>query len=441
MERLPNHEAMIDPKVCARMREDWNARAQEDANYYVAFGRRGQPLEEFFDTANEVAVSIARELKRLPPSNRLRALEIGCGPGRLIRPLSSLFGEIHGVDVSDAMVRLARERLQDLPNVYVHATSGADLAPFASDSFDLVYSYAVFQHIPSEEVVFQYLRESRRVLKTGGILRCQINGLPETAARYDTWNGVRISAGKIAAFAERHDFQLLALEGVETQYMWVTMRKRPQGWSKCLAATPPPEGIRIRRITSANSSEPGAPPVGRFAAISIWVEGMPEDCDINHMGVWVGGRRAFCTYMGPEESGALRQVNALLPAGLSTGLQLVEMRWGGAPVGPAATLRVIPPPPAVPRIVSVTDGINLLCRYRTETGTVKVTLEEAVEVDRLRASVGGLPVYELDTFCTDPRVPRHEVNFRISPGLKPGTHELIVQLGKRLLRAPLTVAG
>ena len=40
----------------------------------------------------------------------LRALEIGCGPGRLMKPLSRNFGEIHGVDVSDEMVRLARER-------------------------------------------------------------------------------------------------------------------------------------------------------------------------------------------------------------------------------------------------------------------------------------------------------------------------------------------
>lgn len=441
MERLPDKEAMIDPQVCARMREDWNARAQEDAHYYVAFGRRGQPLEEFFDTANEVAVSIARELKRLPSPNRLRALEIGCGPGRLMRALSSHFSEIHGVDVSDVMVRLARERLQDVPHAYVYATSGADLAPFAADSLDLVYSYAVFQHIPSEEVVFQYLQESHRVLKEGGILRCQINGLPETAARYDTWNGVRISAGKIATFAWSHDFQLLALEGVETQYMWVTMRKRPKGWGALLASTPPPKGIRIRRITNASSSEPGATPVGRFAAISIWIEGLPEEADLNHMGVWIGGRRAFCTYIGPEESGGLRQVNALLPTGLSTGLQTVEVRWGDSLVAPPATLRVIPPPPAVPRIVSVTDGIHLLCRYRTETGTVKVTLEEAVAVDRLRASVGGLPVHEVDVFCTDPRTPRHEVNFRVSPALKPGNYEIIVELGKRLLRAPLTVAG
>ena len=56
--------------------------------------------------------------------------------------------------------------------------AGRDLAAFADESFDLVYSYAVFQHIPSRDVVMQYLREARRVLKPGGLL-----ALPDQRAR------------------------------------------------------------------------------------------------------------------------------------------------------------------------------------------------------------------------------------------------------------------
>ena len=82
-----------------------------------------------------------------------------------MRPMSRHFVEIHGVDVSDEMIGLAREKLRDIPNAHPHVTDGASLAQFADDSFDFVYSYAVFQHIPSRDVVFQYLREIRRVLK------------------------------------------------------------------------------------------------------------------------------------------------------------------------------------------------------------------------------------------------------------------------------------
>src|ERR1017187_6155291 len=103
-----------DSQVLERMRADWNQRAGEDAYYYVAFGRRDQDDEEFFSTATDVLRLLTGELKRL--RGRHAALEIGCGPGRLMRPLSRHFGEIHGVDVSDEMIRLAGERLRDTPN-------------------------------------------------------------------------------------------------------------------------------------------------------------------------------------------------------------------------------------------------------------------------------------------------------------------------------------
>ena len=45
---------MEDPKVLERMRADWNQRAGEDANYYVAFGRREQDDEEFFATGSDI---------------------------------------------------------------------------------------------------------------------------------------------------------------------------------------------------------------------------------------------------------------------------------------------------------------------------------------------------------------------------------------------------
>src|SRR5687767_7937056 len=163
--------------VSARMQADWNRRAREDAHYFVAFGRRNQTDDEFFATAHEQVIGLRREFPRLPPAapRSRRALEIGCGPGRLLRPMSRYFGEIHGVDVSDEMVRLAREKLAYIPHAHVHHAPNSTLEAFADGSFDFVYSYAVFQHIPSREVVFGYLEEACRVLKPGGILRCQIN--------------------------------------------------------------------------------------------------------------------------------------------------------------------------------------------------------------------------------------------------------------------------
>ncbi|MBM3746777.1 MAG: class I SAM-dependent methyltransferase [Acidobacteria bacterium] len=446
---------MPDHDVCERMREDWNRRALEDASYYVAFGRREQSEEEFFATGVELAEGLARELKRLGPlphgrgsdtalteprasASGLRALEIGCGLGRLMRPLAPRFTELHGVDVSDEMLRRATGNLRGVPNAHVHLTSGADLAMFSDGFFDLVYSYAVFQHIPSREVVFQYLREARRVMREGAILRFQVNGLPETVGRYDTWSGVRIPADDIAAFARDHDFQLLALEGALTQYMWITFRKQPQGWRQRLIERRPETRARIRRITNAHSSEPVAPSRGRFASVSLWLEGLSPDCDLNHLEVRVGGVPGALQHLGPPEPDGLQQLNTGLPDGLYSGLQAVEVFWLGRPLAPPATLRVIPPGPLVPRIVSVTDGIDLLSGTRITSRSVKVGVEEMATPSQLRAFIDGIRIPDADFFCVDPVPPRFEVNLRLPEAVGPGSHQLELSVGTRCF-APITV--
>lgn len=421
------------------MRDDWNRRAREDAHYYVAFGRRDQDRAEFFATAAEIAHSLESELQRLPPDvpAARRALEIGCGPGRLMRPLAKHFGEIFGVDVSDEMISRAREYLADIPHAHPVHAPGSDLRAFADDSFDFVYSYAVFQHIPDRETVFRYFHETRRVLKTGGIARLQINGLPETAARYDTWSGVRISAADVAAFALDNDLQLLALEGASTQYMWTTWRKRPAGWYG-LPPTAPGGGVRLARITNSLSSEPAAPAQGRFASVSLWFYDLPAECDLSRLLVQIGGRRAFVTYIGPRRHNRLHQVTAYLPPGLRTGLHRVEVRWGGEPLCSPGILRVVPPPPAVPRVASVSDGIDLLAGARIVTGAVKLVIEELENPEQLAATVAGRPVSGFEIFCTDPRVPTHEVNFRVPEGVPPGAAAVVLSAGRRRF-APVVI--
>ncbi len=427
-------ESALNGEVSSRMREDWNARAKEDAHYYVAFGRKDQTEDEFLETASEVVAGIEWEAKRLGPGNcrARRALEIGCGPGRLIKPLSRNFGEIHGVDVSDEMIRLARERLRSIPHAHVHATNGAELAQFADASFDLVYSYAVFQHIPSRDVVMQYLREIHRVLKPSGIARLQLNGLPLTARVYDTWSGVRFSPDDLIRFTREHDFQMLSLEGASTQYMWTTWRKRETGWRERLrCAAHRSEGMRIRRITNARNSEPVAPNRGRFASVSIWVQNLPDEVDLFDLDILVGGVGARGTYIGPADESGLQQINAILTESDSTGLLPVELLWFGEQLCSPAVLRVIPAGPQVPRITAVSDGINLMSGTRIETGSVKVTLEEVTHIDEFQACVDGSSIPELDTFCTDPLPRRWEVNFHLPRALSAGPHTLEFRLGRR----------
>ncbi len=415
--------------VAARMRDDWNARAVEDANYYVAFGRRDQSEDEFFETAKGVVRGIQGELRHLGSGNRRarRALEIGCGPGRLMRPLSEHFGEIHGVDVSDEMVRLARERLRGVAHAHVHAGNGAELPQFADESFDLVYSYAVFQHIPSRDVVLSYLRETHRVLKPGGLVRMQFNGLPQSARQYDTWFGVRISAEDLIAFAMEYDFQVLAMEGISTQYMWTTWRKREPGWRSAEVSS----RAEIHRITNAQNSEPVAPNRGLFACVSVWMRYLPADVDLVDLEITAGNRKARAMYAGPPDESGVRQLNAVLTECDDTGLMPLELLWRGKPLCAPAVLRMIPAGPAVPRLLSVTDGVNLLAGNRIETRFIKATFEEVEHADRFAAALDGDALPDVDVFCTDPQSRRYEVNIRLPEGTAAGPHALELRLGRR----------
>lgn len=420
----------MDQSVRERMRADWNERAREDANYYVAFGRRDQDDSEFLSTAADVIRDLEGELKRLParlPVGHRRALEIGCGPGRLMRPLSRHFDEIHGIDVSDEMIAQAQRKLADIPWAHAHTASGSDLAAFPSDHFDFVYSYAVFQHIPSADVVFSYLRETVRVLKPGGFARLQINGLPKTAKAYTTWAGVRIGADEIHRFTRDNGVRLLSLTGVETQYMWTSWQKPPLA-----EPAADPGGCRIRHVVNAFSGEQAVPSTGRLACVTLLIENLPAACDLNSLDALIDGAPGVGCYVGPPVN-RLSQYNVFLPEGIRTGLVPVRILWRGEPLCLDAFIRVIPAGPAVPRLVSVSDGVNLLSTHRIESGTVKVAIEEVASIRDFTATVDGVPVSDVETFRTDPLPSRYEVNFAMPAGTASGRHVLELRLGKRRL--------
>jgi len=423
---------MADPAVLQQMRDDWNQRAREDARYYVACGRRGQPDEEFFSSAGDVVRLLEEELKRLPrnlPPQARRALELGCGPGRLMRPMSRNFGELHGVDVSDEMIRLAEARFSGASGMHLHATSGSDLAPLSADYFDFVYSYAVFRHIPGRDIVLSYFDEIRRVLKPGGIARLQLSGLAPNGKKPDTWDGVRLTRGEIVDYTRDHDFQLLALEGAGTPDMWTTWRKQPAGWRARLKN--PGASSKIQRSANARTGEPVVPASGRFASVSFWIEQLPADCDLNDLQIAFDGASGTPSYIGPPESGTVNPVHVDVPRGLRTGLVPVELMWLGFPLCTPVWLRVIPPGLMTPRFCSVADGATLLVGPRIESGAVKLVLEDLAEAEVPSSAVDGQPVEELEWFSTDAAAGRFEVNFRLPADLPHGAHQIELRQGAR----------
>ena len=362
-----------------------------DASYYVAYGRRSQSDAEFLAAATGVVNELEVELGRLKAEERgsWRALEVGCGSGRLMRAMSRHFLEIHGVDVAADSIRQARENLRDLPHAHPREIHGTSLEDFADHSFDFVYSFALFPYIPSRELVVAFLREIHRVLRRGGLARLQFNGSGSTG----------FSSHDLLEFAQSHDFQVLALDGVSTQSMWTTWRKQPAGWSAGLeqriAALGDALPVKIHKITNAYSFEPVAPCRGRFAVISIRAENLPADAGLNHLRVTIGNSQGRVTSIGAADRSGWQRIRVELPELEATGLLPVQLFWLDRPLSEPATLRVIPPGPSIPRIIAAPQ--------RVENRRVALTLEEIARPFDIEVWMGGHPVEDVEKICTDPR--------------------------------------
>src|SRR6266566_2363742 len=82
-----------------RMREDWDERARENAEYYVASSTRDWDQGEFFrsgeiNVANEIMPDVLRICGGRRSPFDLKVLEIGCGVGRMTRTMARLFGHV-----------------------------------------------------------------------------------------------------------------------------------------------------------------------------------------------------------------------------------------------------------------------------------------------------------------------------------------------------------
>lgn len=154
------------------------------------------------------------------------ALEIGCGIGRMMKPMAHYFAHVHGIDISANMIEHSCKYLENTPNATTELFDGFTF-PLQDNSFDFVYSCLVFQHIPKKELMFRYLQESHRVLVSGGIARIQAY----LGVQTDSYKGMQ---GYY--FADKEEFADLFKEAGFTvlqagydeapkPYIWVTGRK------------------------------------------------------------------------------------------------------------------------------------------------------------------------------------------------------------------------
>ena len=225
----------------------WDERARENAAYFVdnSLDYRHTDLEHFWAdgprTVDDVLATV--DAPAIRPEDDV--VEIGCGIGRLTRPLSERARTVRALDISGEMLARASAANAHLANVeWVHG-DGTSLAGIADASADVVFSHVVFQHVPSPDITLGYVREMGRVLRPGGWAAFQISndasihrsgdrGLRAwLAARlrlapggqdHPAWLGSAVELPDLEAAAHDGGLEVERISGAGTQFCFVLLR-------------------------------------------------------------------------------------------------------------------------------------------------------------------------------------------------------------------------
>ncbi|MDR3699641.1 MAG: methyltransferase domain-containing protein [Candidatus Sulfopaludibacter sp.] len=231
---------MASPQIIRqlrKMRRDWDQRARENARHYVVTGQRVWTDEEFYEsgeiTMREDILNDLANICRGRDPKEMTVLEIGCGAGRVTRAFAGFFGAVCAVDISREMAKRARQAVRDFPHARIYRNNGKDLSAVrrhwwnrlgigAGVQVDFAFSTMVFQHIPSREIIENYVREAHRLLRPGGLFKFQVQGAPLPGIDPgNSWVGATFTEQEAREMARRCGFEMRYHNGAGEQYFWL----------------------------------------------------------------------------------------------------------------------------------------------------------------------------------------------------------------------------
>ncbi len=131
------------------MKAYYHARAQEYDDWWLGVGLYADRKPPDWDEARDGLLAF---LESLPPA---RTLDVACGTGFITQYLP---GAVTGLDQSDAMIEIARQRVPSATFVLGNALE----LPFPNDSFQRVFASFFYCHLEEPERL-RFVAEARRV--------------------------------------------------------------------------------------------------------------------------------------------------------------------------------------------------------------------------------------------------------------------------------------
>ena len=179
------------------LQKNWEAFAQTDPMWAILSvpdkqGGKWNPDEFFRSGAIEIEAVLSRGDALGITIKRGKALDFGCGIGRLTQALCQHFETCYGVDIAPTMISEARRfnRFGDRCNYVVN--SDPDLRLFPDGVFSFIYTNIVLQHM-QPRYSKGYIREFLRVLAPGGIALFQV---PSHLSPHTTTGGLQKSVAE-----------------------------------------------------------------------------------------------------------------------------------------------------------------------------------------------------------------------------------------------------
>ena len=145
---------------------------------------KGESMEKGHRPVGEQAI----QLMRVPADARV--LDVGCGSGWATRLLAgfAIKGRVTGIDISDEMIRVARDSSRTFPNVNFE-TASAEQLPFSDKEFSHAFSMESLYYYAN---IAKAVGEVFRILKTGGLFVAVVDLYWENEATHQWIDNLKV---------------------------------------------------------------------------------------------------------------------------------------------------------------------------------------------------------------------------------------------------------